>query len=319
VPPESDNRDTTMKTLLRLALLSLLMFVCYAVSVKLAGIPSDQAAEGATPGRIGTVLLIICLIDTIVLSIPILLSRYRGIDLILPMTLVFFGVETFMSQIETIIFNTGLKIPMETIHGIFTAGLIRAILFIPLAVWILGRMKPASEFILPAPRWRACDLLTRWVLLAALYVGIYFVFGYYVAWQSPDVRMLYSGSTAIKPFLQHTLDTARLVPWFFPIQFVRGLLWVFLGLMMCRILNTGLLGRTLVVALVFGVIPTIPLWLPNPWMSDTVRHYHFVETCSSMLLFGAIVGFFGSPAASPDKLPAENKVSRQSGVQAQLH
>jgi hypothetical protein len=284
-----------MKIALKIVLLSFLLFVCYTVSAMLAGIPSDQAAPDATPARIGAILLVVCLIDTIVLSIPILLSRYRGIDLILLVFMVYFGVETFMSQIEAVIFQTGLKMSLDTIHGVVTAGLIRSILFAPLAVWILGRMRPSAEKPAPSPRWAASDLAIRWILLAAFYVIVYFSFGYYVAWQSPDVRMLYSGSTDIKPFFQHTLDTARLVPWFFPIQFVRGLLWVGLGLTICQMINAGRTVKTLAVSLIFGLVMTIPLWLPNPWMNDTIRMVHFVETCSSMLLFGAVVGFFGSP------------------------
>lgn len=293
-----------MKTALRIVLLTFLLFVCYAVSAKLSGIQSDQAAPEATPSRIAAIFLAICLVDTIVLSIPILLSRYRGIDLILLVFMVYFGVETFMSQIETVIFNSGLKIPADTIHGIINAGLIRAALFAPLAVWIHGRMRPAAEKPAASPRWALPDLTIRWILLAAFYVVVYFTFGYFVAWQSPDVRMLYSGSTDIKPFFEHTLATAQSVPWFFPIQFVRGLLWVLLGLTICRMMNAGRFVKTLTVSLMFGLVMTVPLLLPNPWMSDTVRMFHFVETCSSMLLFGAVVGFFGSPSPAPRAIPS---------------
>jgi hypothetical protein len=294
-----------MKIALKIVLLSVILFVCYTVSAMLAGIPSDQSAPDATPARIGAILLVVCLIDTIVLSIPILLSRYRGIDLILLVFMVYFGVETFMSQIEAVIFQTGLKMSLDTIHGIVTAGLIRAILFAPLAVWILGRMRPSAEKPAPSPRWAVSDLAIRWILLAAFYVVVYFSFGYYVAWQSPDVRMLYSGSTDIMPFFKHTLVTAQTIPWFFPIQFVRGLLWVALGLTICRMMNAGRFAKTLAVSLIFGLVMTTPLWLPNPWMNDTVRLYHFVETCSSMLLFGAVVGFFGSPTPAALPVPAK--------------
>ena len=46
----------------------------------------------------------------------------------------------------------------------------------------------------------------RFAALAVFYVFVYFVFGYFVAWQWEETRLYYSGTTAIKPFFTHFWD-----------------------------------------------------------------------------------------------------------------
>jgi hypothetical protein len=44
--------------------------------------------------------------------------------------------------------------------------------------------------------------------LAVVYVVLYYLFGYYVAWQNPELRRYYTGITELKSFYQLMRSTA---------------------------------------------------------------------------------------------------------------
>ena len=56
-------------------------------------------------------------------------------------------------------------------------------------------------------------------------------------------------------------------------------------------LNTQEKPMKFAYALVFGILPSAQLLLPNPFMPEAVRLAHFAEISSSMLLFGAVAGW----------------------------
>ena len=44
------------------------------------------------------------------------------------------------------------------------------------------------------------------------YVVLYYLFGYYVAWQNPELRLYYSGSTELKSFYEQMRSNLGM-PW----------------------------------------------------------------------------------------------------------
>jgi hypothetical protein len=207
--------------------------------------------------------------------------------------LVHFGLETFMAQIETLYFNSALQMGTDMFAGIVAAGAVRALVFAPLAVLILGKMKkpaqpPEKEATGASSGWRECL-----AALAVLYVVVYFVFGYFVAWLWAETRLLYSGTTAIKPFFVHFRDLfLKEDPVIIPFQLVRGALWGSLALMIVRMIRAKRWVASLAVAMIFAVLLAVPLGLfPNPYMPPPVRQARFLEILSSMLLFGGIAGW----------------------------
>jgi hypothetical protein len=92
-------------------------------------------------GQSGPALLIVSLIDSLVLGYLILRSRWHGVKLMAAVVVVHFGVQTFMSQIETLFFIGALKIPMDIVRRIIAAGFLRALIFAPLAVIVFGKLK----------------------------------------------------------------------------------------------------------------------------------------------------------------------------------
>src|SRR5260370_42632210 len=81
------------------------------------------------------------------------------------------------------------------IRHLFVQGAIGTALFAPLAVLVLGKWRAAMPGVAsPAPAgMRAASAAWRLVLLIIAFVFLYLFFGYYVAWQNPQLRKDYGG------------------------------------------------------------------------------------------------------------------------------
>lgn len=228
----------TVSGLLKIVLLPTAMLLCFALAASIAGLVASSPALEERD-QVTLALLGVCLVNTPVLAYPILRSRWHGLKLIGAVFLVYFGAETFMSQIETLFFGSAFNISAHEMRGIILSGALRALFFAPLAVLILGKVTSHSgqeelhtRLIMP---WH--DWFWQLALAPVIYVCLYFLFGYFVAWQSPDVRQFYAGSTDIQPFLEHMVGVVQHTPWMFPFQLLRGLLWIGLALPIIRMMK----------------------------------------------------------------------------------
>lgn len=138
-------------------------------------------------------------------------------------------------------------------------------------------------------RFSAGAWAARLALLAAVYVVLYYFFGYYVAWKVPAVQEYYGGSDPGNIFKQ-LAGIWRSQPWMFLIQFGRGLLWTLFVLPLVRSFQGGRLELACVVALLFASWSAM-LLLPNPLMPPAVAHAHLVETAWCDALLGGITGW----------------------------
>ena len=277
--------------LFRLVLATITMSIAYTLGTTVIG----QTSIILTPeeaSRAVQALLIVSLVNALVLSHLILRSRWYGLKLMGAIALVHFGVETFMAQIETLYFNSALQMGTAEFIGIVRAGAIRAIIFAPFAVFFFGKLRRTAN----TEEEKAAALPTGWPIrfaaLSVFYVVVYFMFGYFVAWQWADVRLFYSGTTSIKPFFVHFWDLFRTEPVILPFQLLRGALWTALATLIVRMMKAQAWETSLAVAMIFAVLLSSAIGLfPNPYMPEMVRRAHFYELSSSMLLFGAIVGW----------------------------
>jgi len=277
--------------LVRLALASMAMSFAYILSTMVIG----QTNIPMTPeeaSRAGQALFLVSMINALVLSYPILRSRLYGLKLIGTAILVQFGVETFMAQIETLYFNRAVQMDIAVIVGIVAAGALRALVFAPLAVFIFGKMKKSVQLEEKKAAVKLSEWGKRFAALAVFYVIVYFVFGYFVAWQWAETRLFYSGTTAIKPFFTHFRDLFRTDPIILPFQLLRGALWTALATLIVRMMKAKRWEASLAVALTFAGLLSSGIGLfPNPYMPPLVRQSHFFELLSSMLVFGGIAGW----------------------------
>ena len=101
-----------------------------------------------SPSEIGNLIYwsLVASFDTLVLSYVIVNSKWSGWKLVLATFAVFYGVMTFLSQIETNVFLTYFEeiIPAEMIPKLFVEGFIVAAVFSPIAVILHGKSHKKS-------------------------------------------------------------------------------------------------------------------------------------------------------------------------------
>jgi hypothetical protein len=202
---------------------------------------------------------------------------------------VYYGVATFMSQIESVVFLT--RLPSGTLPRLFLMGALIAAPFSALAVFILGKRKAETVDTEPNPRLVMAGSEWAWklVVIALAYLILYFTFGYFIAWRNPAVREYYGGIDE-GGFVGQLGRVLRNTPWLPPFQIVRAMLWVALALPIIRMLKGQWPETALAIGLLFAVM-NAPLLLANPYMPEPVRMAHLAETASSNFIFGVFIGW----------------------------
>ncbi len=269
------------------------MFLCFAIAASVVGMGSDPAQTQAEQARGGLLLLLVCFLNTLVLSYLILRSRWHGVKLMATIFIVFYGVMTVMSQIESAVFIT--KLPSGVLPKLFMMGVLIAGPFSILTVLILGKRKAApsdeqtQRLSMPAREW-------AWKLgaLVLAYVILYFTFGYFIAWQNPAVREYYGGADA-GGFFAQMADILSNQTWLVLLQMLRGLMWIALALPVIRMLKGARWETALAMGLLFAVVMNAQILLPNPYMPETVRMTHLLETATSNFIFGGLLGWLLYP------------------------
>lgn len=284
---ESRVRLKLLLTLAKVLALTVVLFVCFALGSTIAMRGVTQSSQGG--GSAAVALLLVCFLQTVGVAYLILRSRSSGWRLIAAVFVVYYGVTTFMPQIESAVFLT--RLPAGVLPRLFLMGLLIAIPFSILAVVILGKRKSSgqttaasSRLMLPVSRWS-----WKLAIIAVAYVVLYFAFGYFIAWRSPAVREFYGG-TDPGNFLSQMQTVVRDTPWLIPFQIFRGLCWAGIAVIIIRVLERDKLETALVLGYVFAVVMCAPLLLSNPYMPEPVRMAHLAETASSNFIFGLLVG-----------------------------
>jgi hypothetical protein len=284
----------TLLIAIRLLALTILYFVCFvAVSGALLSQTADQSetiqiGQAGQAGAALAALLAVSFLTAAVLAYVIIRSRWAGWKLILTIFFVLYGVTTVMPQIETAFFVT--RLPPGMLPRLFLAGAIIAALFSPLAVLILGKRRPVRA--MNESHLRLNMPFGEWVgklsLIVIAYLVIYFTFGYFIAWKSAAVRAYYGGRDP-GSLLAQISSVIRETPWLMPLQVVRAILWAAIAVPVIRMMKGQWWEAGLAVALLFGLVMTSPLLLPNPLMPREVRMVHLLETASSNFLFGWLI------------------------------
>jgi len=282
------NIKSVLSLVFRVAALTIIQVVCFAIAGSLAGPAPAASQPPEAAGATLLPLLLVCLLNTLVLALIIQRSRWHGWRLALTMALIFYGVMTFMSQIESAVFLT--RLPAGMLPRLFLMGALITIPFSPLAVLMLGRWRPGPEankdsnpVALTSGEW-----LKKLSLISAIYLVLYFTFGYYIAWKNPAVTAYYGGVDE-GSFVARKAAIVSETPWLPPFQVLRAVLWVLLALPVIRMMGAKWQWKGLAVALLFAVVMNAQLLLPNPYMPEAVRWAHLVETASSNFIFGFLV------------------------------
>jgi len=280
---------TAVFIVLKVIALTIILFICFGLAAGVLGPQGDpQSPEQAASAA--TALLTICVLDSIILTHIIIRSRWSGRRLIATVFFVFFGVATFMPQIESAVFITSL--PPGMLPRLFLMGILIAAPFSVLAVLILGKIK--AQISDPENNERLNMPVSEWTwklaVIAVAYVILYFTFGYFIAWQSPAVREYYGGTDPGNFFVQMG-TVLKDTPWLVPFQILRAMLWTLIALPVICMMKGPWPETALALGLLFSVVMTDQLLLPNPYMPEAVRMAHLIETASSNFIFGFLIGW----------------------------
>ncbi len=269
-----------------------MFLVCFVIgSLAVASRLPDTAAS--EPGLVaaGPGLLIIALVNVVVVAALIATSRWGGWRLAISLAPAYYGAVTVLPQIETWFFLSSISVGRELLPRLFVMGLPTAFVFIPLAVLILGKARaPRETFRRRLPDLPLWQWIWRLAVLAIAYVALYWIAGYYIAWQNPELRAFYGHAGDPLPFVAHTANTLRSDPSIFLLQLVRGLLWVLCAVPIMRGSRVGRWPTAVVVGSLFSLPQNVGHVLANPLMPvASVRLSHMVETASSTFVFGVLV------------------------------
>jgi hypothetical protein len=271
-----------------------------------AGAAAPAAASGQ-PANFLLLLFLASLIQAIVVAYLVLEAKWSGWKIAGALFLLVLNMYV-QTTIESGPYLRGHVSPNFGTQ-VLVMGLVAAILFAPFAVWILGGFQRGTrEAVSERTHWSAARWTGTLAATTVAFVALYYLCGYYIAWQNPVLRQFYSGSTAIRSFWGQIAWIWSSTPWMFPFQAGRALLFVMLTLPAVRMLRGGAARVAFGTALMYAAWDgSVGLILPNPIFPPSVAHSHLVELAVWGLLFGALVGWLmgrGRAAA-----PAESQVA----------
>jgi len=208
---------------------------------------------------------------------------------------VLFFVQYFMTQIETLFFGyaftilTKLDVILLMLAGIFPLSGTSALL-----VKFFQNKNAVSE----KERINIKKILIKLGVIGVIYLFIYMIFGYFVAWQFEELRIFYSGSSVKLSFLEQMVNNIKTKPIIIPFQILRGILFGITIIPIKSMINKNKIVFIISVCLIY-LCAAVVLIIPNALFPDKVRIAHLIEMGSSMLLFGIIVGnIFREPLKS---------------------
>jgi hypothetical protein len=212
---------------------------------------------------------------TLVVGYYILHSNCKGMLLSAIVFIIYFVVGHFNILNEALIFNVtdqGETI-MEIINGFFVV-----LIFSPAYVYLLGKWGEQSNQLRFIPR-SVFGWIWRVTVADVLYFFIYAFAGFTLQMVYPELLDFYEGKI---PPIDLIIQT----------QFVRGLIFVGITILILRTTNVALILKVLLVGAVFsilgGVAPLIP---PNEFMPFNIRVAHGVEVGVSNFIYGLVTGY----------------------------
>ncbi|RLD64553.1 MAG: hypothetical protein DRI95_10525 [Bacteroidetes bacterium] len=275
----------------RIALLLLLFFVLFIIgTMAVSGmLPDIKSEPGLVPNNIG--FLIFGITNMFLIIALILSSRWNGWKLALLLGAAYYGAVTFLTQIEAWYFMSNITFDQKLLPRLFVMGLPIAFVYIPLSVLILGKgkkmdsEKPTLSVIFPTKLW-----IWKLIVIAIVYIFLYWNSGYFIAWQNPDLRAFYGSPGDILPFWEHTAKTLNTDSGLLPFQAIRAMLWVLCAIPIILGSKVNVWWTAILVGLFFTVPQISGLILENPLMPiASVRHSHMIEGIASNFVFGMII------------------------------
>jgi hypothetical protein len=213
-------------------------------------------------------------------------ANHSGIKLFVKILCIMFFIQYFMTQIETLFFRGAFEVLTKT-----DAILIMLAGLLPLlgSVALLIKFFQNKNAVYEKNKIVVKETIIKLGIIGVIYLCVYMIFGYFVAWQFEELRLFYSGSTEKLSFFGQMVNNIKTDTIIIPFQILRGIMFGMAIIPIRNMINKNRIIFTINVCLIY-LCTAVVLIIPNVLFPDEVRIGHLIEMSSSMLLFGIIVG-----------------------------
>lgn len=291
---------STPRTLVARTALLALIYMAAATAAVFAVRPFAPAvgnwlpADPWAPAHLG-LEYVVALLYAAAIALPILRSRWSEWRTVLAVFWVMTGTVVVLPWVEVLAF--GLReVGPAGLGATFVATAIAFAMFAPAAVAVHGKLARTGTARRRSPAAAAepgeenrrlsfgpWGWAWRLVAISIVYLVLYFVFGGLIWFLSPELRAFYEST----PMPGGGTLVAT--------QLGRGLLWAAVAVPVVRMMRGPRWETVLAVGVLFGVVQSAALLLPNPLLAAELRRFHLFETASSNFLLGLFVGWVLTP------------------------
>jgi hypothetical protein len=294
------NKQVSFKQVFGVFTQGLGAMLAFLVSLVLANMlsplsPEIMAAGATSSGFFSAPLAFLfnAFVNALILVWAARRSSFKGLKLVGQLFVLSFGAQVFMTQIETGYFLSAFPLLQNNfeLYNLILRGLITSAFFSLLVALLAGgfshRPRPQTAFTASAD-----TVLKHGAWLALAYLVLYMLFGYFVAWQTQELRLFYGGPAELNGFFEQWGSSLMQKPELPVFQYFRGFLW----LACLAPLFQGFSGKrselVILSTLALGLLPTAQLAFANPLMPAAVSLGHFWEVSISTGIFGAVCAWF---------------------------
>jgi hypothetical protein len=300
-------KNMSIKLILKIILQGLGAMLAFVFSMVIANMlsplsPEIMAAGANASGFLSTLMAFLfnAAVNAVILVWAARRSSFKGLAMVGQLFVLSFGAQVFMTQIETGYFLSAFPLLGNNfqLYNLIWRGLLTSLFFSILVTWICGGFtknpRPQAEFSVTVN-----NAVKQGSCLPVVYIALYMLFGYFVAWQVKELRLFYGGPAELNGFFEQWGLTAMAKPEFPVFQYFRGILWV-----LCLVpLFMGFSGKRLELialsALALALLPTAQLAFANPLMPAAVSLGHFWEVSISTGIFGALCAWLVPVETNP--------------------
>jgi len=206
----------------------------------------------------------------------IISSNLSGRSLILSVFTIYFLIGNLNLIVEAIIFNL---VSFETVLIALPRDIIMTLFISSALVYVMGKWESKTEIIEYQSR-TALGWVWRIVVGDILYLFFYIAAGITLMTLYPELMEFYNEKAPPSPEI------------IFGTQLIRGLVFVFVAILVCRTVKLTKLKKAVLVGLIFSILGGIaPLILPNEVMPLNLRMGHLFEVGISNFLYGYLLGY----------------------------
>lgn len=237
-------------------------------------------------------LLLLCFLNAIMVIWYTKRSRYSGKKLFINILIIIFGIMSVMTQMETIYFNKSINMPLLMIFiTVFTTAMVGVFSgMYAVKVEAKSEVQVRNEYELKM--FSTKKNIEKIIFLSFVYMIFYFLFGYFIAWQFPELRQFYTGTKDILPFGIHIKNQINQDPFLIVFQIFRGFLWTMIGYTLLHGISVkNQVEKYILMGLLLCVPLATPLLVPNDFMPPIIRYGHFFELLIENFIFGVILTY----------------------------